>query len=102
MPKGNPNPSPATRFGQKLGKQGKGPKKGAPNAGRPTLSFKEYLATLRKSAATQMALAAALSDPESRGFAPALRVLSEYDEEKPAEKKQLSGDVRVSVVFGEE
>ncbi len=89
----------ATSFGAK---DGNPTNRGKPGPGRPTKSFSHFLKNLRNSAAAQEAVKAALSDPESRGFSAALRTVTDYDEEKPAEKKQLSGDVKVSVVFGEE
>lgn len=98
-----PRRASATSFGEKSGNPiGRGPKPGAPNAGRPTKSFKHFLANCRKSATTQAAVSKALSDPDSRGFSAALRLVSDYDEDKPAEKRELSGKVEVSVKFTRE
>ncbi len=101
-PKGVGGPSP-TSYGQESeNKRGRGPKPGAPNAGGPTKSFRHFLANLRKSAKTQEAFTAALHDPESRGFAPALRTLTDYDENKPAQKSEVKHDGKLIVVFERE
>ncbi len=98
-----PKTAPPTAYGQKSGNpRGKGPKKGAPNAGRRPKSLVLHLKGLRGSAKVQKALAKAASDPESKGFATAWRVLSEYDDEKPAEKHTIVGPVVVSVKFSNE
>ena len=69
-------------------------------SGRPPEAFKAFLARLRSDPKIQDALERALSDPSCRGFSSALKVLTEYDLDKPAEKKeiQLPGTVEVRVV----
>lgn len=88
----------ATSFGQKSGNpQGRGPKKGS--GGAPTKSFRYFLANLRNSAKAQKALQAAAEDASSPNFRTAWKLLSDYDEEKPAPPKQeLTGELVVRVV----
>ena len=93
-----PRRATSTSFGAELGnKQGRGPKPGAPNAGPPTKTFRHFIANLRNSAKAQKALRDAAEDPNSRNFGTAWKVLSDYDDEKPAEKRELSGAIQVSV-----
>ncbi len=100
---GAPKRLPSTAYGEKSENQrGKGPKPGAKNAGRRPKSLTLHLKDLRRSAEAQQALARAAADETCRGFGTAWKVLADYDEEKPAERKELKGDVKVSVVFGEE
>lgn len=93
-----PRRASATSFGRESGNpQGRGPKKGAPNAGPRTKSFKHFLANVRQSAKAQAALQAAAEDPDSKNFGTAWKLLGEYDEDKPAEKRQIVGPVEVRV-----
>ncbi len=88
-----PRRATSTSFGGKSGNtQGRGPKKGAPNAGAPTKSLKLFLASVRQSAAAQRALRAAAEDAESRNFGHAWKYLTEYDEEKPAQRISVDVD----------
>lgn len=43
------------------------------------------------------ALKQAASDSESRAFGSAWKLISEYDENKPAEKRQIVGPIEVRV-----
>ena len=98
-----PRRANATSFGQKNGNDPtKGGAKKNRRAGRPTKSFYEYLKDLRTSATVQAAFKEALSDPNCKGFAAALRVLSEYDTERPALKRETSGTVAVRVEVARE
>lgn len=71
---------------------------GNAGGGRPPGAFKSLLARLRESPELAASLTAAVSDSESKAFPAALKLLSEYDEEKPVERKELSGEVVVRVV----
>lgn len=73
-----------------------GGKKG--RSGRKPGPFKDMLRRLRESPELAESLEAAVKDPESRAFPAALKLLSDYDEEKPVERKELSGEVVVRVV----
>lgn len=80
-------------FGEKSGNpRGRGPKKGAANAGRPTKSLKHFLANLRNSPVAQRALQTAAEDAESRNFGHAWKYLTEYDDEKPAQRIAVDVD----------
>jgi hypothetical protein len=58
-------------------RRGRGPKKGAPNAGRPLDEWKAYLRSLVDSAASRDAIVAILTDPSHPAYA---RVLAWADE----------------------
>lgn len=70
---------------------------GNKGGGRPPSAFKAFLATLRTDPTFQDALEKAAKDPDSRGFSSALKVISDYDDDKPAEKRQIVGPVEVHV-----
>jgi hypothetical protein len=55
------------------------------------------LAKLRESPELQKSLEAAIKDHESRAFPAALKLLSDYDTEKPAEKHTIVGPLEVHV-----
>jgi hypothetical protein len=69
----------------------------AGGTGRPPEEFRNFLSRMRKDPKVQASLEKALNDPETRGFASALKVLTEYDTEKPAERKHVEGKVEVVV-----
>lgn len=70
--------------------------------GRPPKKFSTFLASLREDADVQKAIKNAAKDPESRGFAAVLKQMSEYDDEKPAEKHAIVGPVEVRVRIARE
>lgn len=70
---------------------------GNKGGGRPPEAFKAMLARLRESPALAQSLEQAIQDHTGRGFASALKVLTDYDDDKPAEKKELSGKLEVRV-----
>ena len=91
-----PKRATATSFGGKSGNpRGNGPPKGS--GGAPTKAFKHFLANVRNSAKAQKALQDAAEDPEGRNFGHAWKYLTDYDDDKPAEKKQIVGPVEVRV-----
>lgn len=55
------------------------------------------LAKLRESPELAQSLENAVKDYESRAFPAALKLLSDYDSEKPAEKHAIVGPVEVRV-----
>lgn len=77
-----------------------GGKKG--RSGRKPEAFTRFLARLRQSPELHASLERAIMDEKGRGFASALKVLTDYDTEKPAEKRELSGQVQVTVVVKRE
>jgi hypothetical protein len=72
-----------------------GGKKG--RSGRPPGPFKDFLKRLREDPQFHEALEAAAKAPGTKSFGAALKVITDYDEEKPAEKKQIVGPVEVRV-----
>ncbi len=52
---------------------------------------------LRESGDVQQAIEKAAKDPDSRGFAPILNKMADYDEEKPTEKRELALKGRVEL-----
>lgn len=72
-----------------------GGKKG--RSGRKPGPFKAMLSRLRDSAELAQSLEAAVKDHESRAFPAALKLLSDYDDTRPAEKRQIVGPVEVRV-----
>lgn len=64
--------------------------------------FKAFLGKLRSDPLFHAALEKAARDTESRGFSAALKLVSDYDDEKPAEKRQIVGPVEVHVTFKRE
>lgn len=66
-------------------------------SGRLPSPFKAFLAKLRADPGFHAAIETAAKDPSSRGYSAALKLVSEYDEDKPAEKQQIVGPIEVSV-----
>lgn len=86
----------------RTGKNGNPLKTGNPGnkgGGRPPDAFKDFLARLRRDPKALAAFRAAALDSSNRSFGAAWKLAAEYDEEKPAEKKQLQGKFEVSVRF---
>lgn len=77
-----------------------GGKKG--RSGRKPGPFKDLVARLRQSPELAQSLENAIKDHECRAFPAALKLLTDYDEEKPVEKRQLSGELVVRVVRDDE
>ena len=72
---------------------------GNKGGGRPPKKFAAFMRGLRESGDVQQAIERAARDESSRGFQPVLRAMTDYDDEKPAEKQQLVGPIEVSVRF---
>lgn len=75
---------------------------GNAGGGRPPKAFKDFLAELRRDPLAQAALEKAAKDSESRSFGAAWKIVADYDDEKPAEKRQIVGPVEVHVKFARE
>lgn len=58
--------------------------------GRPPNSFRAFLKTLREDPEVQSAILSAAKDPTSRGFSTAMALAEKYDDDKPAEKAELT------------
>lgn len=95
-----PSPSGGARLPLGAHPGNTGGKKG--RSGRKPEAFGKLLARLRNSPELAHSLEAAIKDHESRAFASALKVLTDYDDEKPAEKRQIVGPVEVVVKFARE
>lgn len=83
-------PSPRSGVALPLGAHpgNTGGKKG--RSGRPAAAFKNFLAQLRDNPKLHQALEDAVTDPNSKGFASALKVLTDYDRERPGAKVDLT------------
>jgi len=92
-------PSPRSGVALPLGAHAKntGGKKG--RSGRPPNDLRAFLAALRSDPDVQKAFREALLDCNSRGFGAALRILTQYDNDKPAEKRQIVGPTVVTVQY---
>lgn len=75
----------------------KGGVKGNAGGGRAPGTWKAFLVEVRNAGKVRDEFEAAVSDRTSKGYAAALRVLTDYDPDKPAEKRELSGKVEVTV-----
>ena len=70
---------------------------GNKGGGRPPNAFKDFLADLRRDPQALAALRAAACDPSLRSFGAAWKLAADYDDDKPAEKRQIVGPVEVRV-----
>lgn len=71
----------------------------AGGTGRPPKKFSTFMRELRESSDVQAAIEAAAKNPASRGFPPTLRAMTDYDDERPAEKQQIIGPIEIRVKF---
>src|SRR5262245_5047287 len=58
--------------------------------GRPSKKFSVFMRELREKAEVHDAIERAAKDETSRGFAPVLNTLKEYDEERPGQKVEVT------------
>lgn len=73
-------------------RRGRGPAKGAPNAGRPSGSFLDFTRKLREDHPPfRNAIIRAASNEESRAFGHVLRLVKDYDPEAPERRVAVSG-----------
>lgn len=97
--KKKPRPNPAATM---PGKNGGTLRRGGtnPGSGRPaTASFAQFVRELHKEDDVRAAIRSAAMDSEKRGFSPVLKLMAEYDPERPAPPKQeLTGELVVRVV----
>lgn len=83
-----------------------GGKKG--RSGRPTAAFKNAIQMVRDDPKLIKAIELAAFNPESKGFSSALKVITDYDPEKPAQRimvdsgrlKAMSDDELAAIVAG--
>lgn len=90
-------PSPRSGYALPVGNHpgNTGGKKG--RSGRKPNAFKDFLAQLRRDPEALEAFRQAALDPTCRSFGSAWKLMSDYDDEKPAEKKQIVGPIEVRV-----
>ncbi len=65
-------------------RRGRGPAKGASNAGRPPKAFTQFMTDLRHDDKVQKQFELTAKDRNSRHYGMAIKLLSEYDDELPA------------------
>lgn len=75
----------------------KGGQPGNKGGGREPSVFKDFLKRLRQDPAFQDTLERAAKDEKVKGYAAALKVITDYDDDKPAEKHAIVGPVEVRV-----
>lgn len=95
------NKSPKKSLFTKRGAQGpgRGPAKGAPNAGRPPAEYIEWLRGVLESPACKKAIETVLKDPDHPAFAKLQQSCSDRAYGKPLQEVQASGDVNIRVVY---
>ena len=72
-----------------------GGKKG--RSGRRPVKFSAFLKSLRDKPEVQEAIEDAATDADSKGFQAVLRVMADYDTDRPADKHQIVGPIEVRV-----
>lgn len=72
-------------------KRGRGPKKGAPNAGRPPDEFKAFMRALVSRAAVCEALASVVGDPRHPDFVKAFKMAAEFGYGRAAQPMEHAG-----------
>jgi len=85
--------------GKKDPRNGHGPKKGAPNAGRPPEEYLTWLRGVIESPECRRAVQATLSDSNHPAFAKLYAACSDRSYGKPLQEVQASGDVTIRVVY---
>lgn len=76
-------------------RRGKGPEKGAPNAGRPPDKFKELCRELATGQKTIEAVEAILEDQDHSQFMAALKWASEHGYGRPSQPLEHSGTITI-------
>ena len=87
-------------------RRGKGPAKGAPQAGRPSHEWRDFLRDLRADPTLRESMRQAARDPESRAFGQLLKLLASYDPDGPdqritVESIRLRLEAQVAVITRE-
>lgn len=70
---------------------------GNKGGGRPPNIFRDALRKIRENPSALQALTDAATDPKSRNFGHAWKTVTDYDEEKPAQKQEIVGPIEVRV-----
>ncbi len=96
----DPKPLPDSGLAKRTANLLKGGKKGnrGGHGGTPK-AFKDFIREeIRNGFKSRHALVEASQDTESKAFGIAWKLAADYDDEKPAEKKELSGELVIRVV----
>lgn len=81
-------------------RSGRGPAKGAPNAGRPPKRFTEFVQEIREETpGFREAIKRAAENEESRAFPHVLKLVREYDPDAPHTKGQKNGATTLTLVI---
>jgi len=73
-------------------RRGRGPAKGAPNAGRPPKRFGEFVRDIREETpGFRAAILRASENEESRAFPHVMKLVRDYDREAPEKRVAVSG-----------
>lgn len=80
-------------------RNGHGPKKGAPNAGRPPEEYLTWLRGVLESQKCRKAIQTVLEDPEHPAFTKLYATCGDRSYGKPLQEVQASGDVTIRVVY---
>ena len=82
-------------------RRGRGPKKGAPNAGRPTLEFKAWCASMLDDAEKRAKVEEILSDPSHSAYATMWKAVADRAHGKPKEHVEVSGKLTLESLIVE-
>jgi len=75
-----------------------GGKPGNKGGGRRPKKFSTFLKSLRDNPDVHDAITKAATDHKSRGFGAVVKLAAEYDEDKPKDQKELTGELVIRVV----
>ncbi len=83
--------------GARVPGQGRGPKKGAPNAGRPPDKFRDFCRELLATKDADAAVKAILNDESHPAYAAMWKAVSDRGYGKPTQAVEVSGNINVNV-----
>lgn len=78
-------------------RQGRGPKPGAPNAGRPPNWFKDWCAEILAKPETIGAVEAVIADPSHGAFAAMWKAVADRAHGKPVQPVDVTGNITVGL-----
>ncbi len=85
------------RKGERVPWQGRGPKKGAPNAGRPPDKFRDFCRELLATKGADAAVSAIMKDKSHPAYAAMWKAVSDRGYGKPTQAVEVSGNINVNV-----
>jgi hypothetical protein len=99
LPRKNSGKTPSLRTPKHGGgKLLRGGKPGNKGGGRRPQKFSTFMKSLRDNPDVHEAITKAATDHESRGFGAVVKLAADYDEDKPKDQKELSGELVIRVV----